>query len=80
MLGTPPMKIWLYQTLPKKINLYNRFIDHFQLSTRIVHKMPREAKLRLINKTDIKDISSARQSGKRVKPAQDAKCKCVSFG
>ena len=44
------------------------FIDHIQLSTRIMHKKLREAKLKLVIKTDIKDISSVGQSPKRVTP------------
>ena len=56
------------------------FIDHIQLSTRIMHKKLREEKLRLVIKTDIKDISSVGQSPKRVTPAQDTKFKCVGYG
>ena len=71
------MNIWLYQTLSTKINLYN----HIRLSTRIMHKKLREVKLRLVIKTDIKDISSVGQSSKRVTPAQDTKCnKCGGYG
>ena len=39
-----------------------------------------EAKLRLVVKTDIKDISSVGQSPKRVTLAQDTKFKCVGYG
>ena len=64
--GTCPMNIWLYQTLSTKTYLYKEFMDHIQLSTRITHKKLREAKLRLVIKTDIKGISSVGQSPKRV--------------
>ena len=40
----------------------------------------REAKLRLVIKTDINDISSVGQNPKRVTPAQDTKLKCVGYG
>ena len=70
------------QTLSTRISLYNRVIDHIQLSTRIMHKKLREAKLRVVIKTDIncKEILSVGQSPKRVTPVQDTKCKCVGYG
>ena len=45
-----------------------------------MHKKLREAKLKLVIKTDIKDISSVGQSPKRVTPAQGTKFKCVGYG
>ena len=42
-----------------------------------MHKKLSEAKLRLVIKTDIKDISSV---GQRVTLAQDTKFKCVGYG
>ena len=56
------------------------FIDHIQLSTRIMHKKCREVKLRLVIKTDINDILSVGQNPKRVTPAQDTNFKCVGYG
>ena len=44
------------------------FIDHIQLSTKTMHRKLREAMLRLVIKTDVKDISSVGQSPKRVTP------------
>ena len=76
-----------YVHIPGYTRLYElRFIctieliDHIQLSTRIKDKKLREAKLRLVINTDIKDISSVEQSLKRVTPAQDTKFKCVGYG
>ena len=40
----------------------------------------REAKLRLVIKTDIKDISSVGQSPKRVTLGQGTNFKCVGYG
>ena len=65
------MKIWLHQTLSTKIICTIEFIDHIQLSTKIMHRKLREAMLRLVIKTDVtdvKDISSVEQSPKRVTP------------
>ena len=45
-----------------------------------MHKKRREAKLRLVIKTDVNDISSVGQNPKRVTPAQDTKFKCVGYG
>ena len=56
------------------------FIDHTQLSIRIMHNKRREAKLKLMIKTDINDILSVGQNSKRVTPAQDTKFKCVGYG
>ena len=56
------------------------FNEHIQLSTRIMQKKLREAKLTLVIKTDIKDISSVGQSPKRVTAAQDTEFKCVGYG
>ena len=56
------------------------FTDHIQLSNRIMHKERREAKLRLVIKTDINDISSVGESPKRVTLAQDTKFKCAGYG
>ena len=81
MSGTCPMNIWLYQTLSTiRLICTIEFIDHIQLSTRIMHKKLWEAKLRLVIMTDIKDISPVGQSPKRVTPAQNTKCKCVGYG
>ena len=61
------MKIWLHQIFYQlKFNCTIEFIDHIQLSTKIMHRKLREAMLRLVTKTDVKDISSVGQSPKRV--------------
>ena len=51
------MNIWLYETLSTKIYLYNTaYLSYPVINQK--HKKLREAKLRLVIKTDIKDISS----------------------
>ena len=70
------MHMWLHQTFELRFICTIEFIDHIQLSTRIMHKKRREAKLRLVIKTDI----NVEQNPKRVTPAQDTKFKCVGYG
>ena len=78
--GTSPMQYGYTRLYELRFICTIEFINHIQLSTRIMLKRLREAKLRLVIKTDIKDISSVGQSLKRMTLAQDTKFKCVGYG